>query len=126
MFVHLLLNLICVPTSVLNLFFIVSLHLCLDNINSCGCVFMKERIRSERYIAVALPVYDLFRMSAVKGLSSNLQMNSEKKIKNIFVGMKKECDRIAHVVLKHYFSFCITVLVCICKCGRECYEITKI
>lgn len=80
MFVHLFsLSLICVPNSVLNLFLLFLCHLCLDNINLCGCVFMKERMRSERYIAVALPVYDLFRMSAVKGLSLNLHMNSEKK-----------------------------------------------
>jgi len=32
--------------------------------DSCGCVFMKEKMRMERYIAVALPVYDLFRKSA--------------------------------------------------------------
>ncbi len=59
-------------------------HLCLDDINACGCVFMKERMRSERYIAVALPVYELLRMLAVRGLYKS---GTQRKIKLVVVGI---------------------------------------
>jgi len=64
---------------------------------------MKERMRMERYIAVALPVYDLFRKSA-EGPFIELAHEFSEKFVN--VGFKKECDV--------YYKNIVNV--------RECYE----
>lgn len=64
--------------------FLFLCHLCLNDINTCGCVFLKERMRSERYIAVALPVYKLLRMLAVRGLYKS---RTQRKIKLVVVGI---------------------------------------